>query len=87
MILKVSVNENSLLNKYCSSWLNGLTAHDSIEISLFQAYIHQHNYGITFLPQMFLNFSIESNGRIAIDGYNLIRSDHPSYSKRGGVCI
>ena len=31
---------------------------------------------------------IESNdGRISIDGYNLVRLDHHSDSKRGGVCI
>ena len=36
---------------------------------------------------MFLNSSFESNDdRISIDGYNLIKSDHPSDSKRGGVC-
>ena len=32
--------------------------------------------------------SIENNDdRISIDGYNLIRADHPSYSKRSAVCI
>ena len=37
---------------------------------------------------MFLNSSIQTNdGRISIDGYNLIRVDHPSDSKRGVVCI
>ena len=38
--------------------------------------------------ETFLNSSIETNDdRISIDGYNLIRADHPSDSKRGGVCI
>ena len=67
---------------------NGLTAHYSIKISLLQAYTFQHNYDIICLSETFLNSSIESNDdRISIDGYNLIRSDHPSDSKRGGVCI
>ena len=36
----------------------------------------------------FLNSSIPSDdNRIKIDGYNLIRSDHPSNLKIGGVCI
>ena len=37
---------------------------------------------------MFLNSSIQTNDdRISIDGYNLIRTDNSSDSKRGGVCI
>ena len=68
--------------------LNGLIAHDSIKISLFQAYLTQNNYGIMYLSEMFLNASIETNDdRITTDGYNLITVDHPSNSKRGGVCI
>ena len=73
---------------FCHWNLNALTAHDSIKILLLQAYILQHNYDIICLSETFLNFSIESNDdRISIDRYNLIRSDHPSNSKRGGVCI
>ena len=35
-----------------------------------------------------MNSSIQGDdNRIKIDGYNLIRSDHPSDSKKGGVCI
>ena len=68
--------------------LNGLIAHDSIKISLLQAYLTQNNYDIIYLSEMFLNASIETNDdRIPIDGYNLITVDHPSNSKRGGVCI
>ena len=73
---------------FCHWNLNGLTAHDSIKISLLQTYITQHNYDIICLSKTFLNSSIETNDdRISIDGYNLIRADDPSDSKRGGVCI
>ena len=73
---------------FCHWNLNGLTAHDSTKISLPQAYITQHNYDIICLTETFLNSSILSHdNRIKIDGYNLIRSDHPSDSKKGGVCI
>ena len=55
---------------------------------LLQAYITQHNYDIICLSETFLNFSIESNDdRISTNGYNLIKGDHLSDSKRGGVCI
>ena len=58
-------------------------SHDSIKISLLEAYVNQHN-----LSETFLNSSIDiSDTRISIDGYNLIISDHPSDSKRGGFCI
>ena len=73
---------------FCHWNLNGLTAHDSAKISLSQAYITQHNYDIICLTETFLNSSILSDdSKIKIDGYNLIRSDHPSDSKKGGVCI
>ena len=77
---------------FCHWNLNGLTAHDSTKISLLQAYITQRNYDImtimTCLTETFLNSSILSDdNRIKIDGYSLIRSDHPSDSKKGGVCI
>ena len=40
------------------------------------------------LSETFPNSSIQTNDdRISIDGYNLIRPDHPCDSKRGGVCI
>ena len=74
---------------FCHWNLNGLTAHDSTKISLLQqAYITQHNDDIICLTETFLNSSILSDdNRIKIDVYYLIRSDHPSVSKKGGVCI
>ena len=74
--------------QFCHWNLNGITAHHSIKISLLQAYITQRNYDIICLSETFLNSSFQSDDdKIKIDGYNLIRSDHPSDSKRGGVCI
>ena len=73
---------------FCHWNLNGLTAHDSTKISRLQAFITQRNYDIICLTETFLNSSIPSDDtKIKIDGYNLIRSDHPSDSKKGGVCI
>ena len=73
---------------FCHWNLNGLTAHDSIKISLLQAYVTQHNYDIICLSETFPNSSIDSSDTsISVDGCNLIRSEHPSDSKRGSVCI
>ena len=73
---------------FCHWNLNGLTAHDSNKISVLQAYITQRNYDIICLTETFLNSSILSDdNRIKIDEYNLIRSDHPSDSRKDGICI
>ena len=88
MILKKNAGLKYSLLKFCHWNLNGLTAHNSIKISLLQAYIIQNNYDIICLSETFLNSSFQTNDdRISIDGYNLIRADHPSDSKRGGVSI
>ena len=58
--------------------LNSITAEGFIEIALLQAYITQYNYDIICLSETLLNSSIQSDDEIlTIDGYNLIRSDHP----------
>ena len=85
--------ETNLGSKYsfltfCHWNLNGLTAHDSMKISFLQANFLQHIYDIICLSEVLLNSSIGSNDdRISIHGCNLIRLDHPSDSKRGGVRI
>ena len=56
---------------FCHWNLSGLTAHDNIKISLFQAYVTQYNYDIICLSEPFLNSSIQSSDdKIKIDGYN-----------------
>jgi len=45
-------------------------------------------FPIIFLSETFLDSSTEANDpKINIPGYNLIRSDHLSNTKRGGVCM
>ena len=88
MILKKNPGPEFSSLKFCHWNLNGITAHDSIKISLLQAYIIQNNYDIMCLSKTFLNSLIQTNDdRISIDGYNAIRVDHPSNSKREGVSI
>ena len=68
---------------FCHWNLNGLTAPDSIKISLLQAYITQRIYDIICLSETFLNSSIQINDdRSSIDGYNLISADHSSDLKK-----
>ena len=61
---------------------------DNIKISLLQAYITQYNCDIICLSETFLNSFIQNDDdTIKIEGHNLIRLDHPSDSKKGGICI
>ena len=65
---------------FCHCNLNGLTAHHSI---LVTSSITQNNDDIIYLLEKLINSSIQTNDdRISIDGYNLIRADHPSDSKK-----
>ena len=74
--------------RFCHLNLNGLIAHDCIKITLIQAYITDQNFDIVCLSETFLNSSIQNDDhKLKIDGYNLIRFDHRSDSKKVGVCI
>ena len=43
---------------------------------------------MTLFVLVYLDSSVQSDDRdISINGYNLIRADHPSNSRRGGACI
>ena len=53
-----------------------------------KAYNLVYKYDFLCACETFLDSSFESNDKVLmIEGYNLIRSDHPSNNKRGGVCI
>ena len=67
---------------------NGFAAHDFAKISLIQSYAQSYNTDIIYLSETFLDSSIEtSDPNINILGYHSLRSDHPSNTKRGGVCM
>ena len=69
--------------RFCNWNLNGRIAHDCIKITLIQANITDQNFDIVCLSETFLNSSIQNDDhKLKIDGYNLIRSDHPSDSKK-----
>ena len=55
---------------------------------MIQANITNQNFDIVCLSETFLNSSIQNDDhKLKIHGYNLIRSDHPSDWKKGGICI
>ena len=72
----------------CHWNLNSISAHMFTKVSLLSAYISVHKFDIICLSETYLNSEIPSDdGNLEIPGYNLVREDHPSNSKRGGVCV
>ena len=72
-----------------SHWnLSSTTSHNFIKILLLTAYNSIHKSDIICLSETFLNSETISNDEnLYIPGYNLIKADHLSNTKRGGVCI
>ena len=53
-----------------------------------KGYNFVHKYDFLCVSEICFNSPFESNDKdIMIEGYNLIRSDHPSNTKRSGACI
>lgn len=72
----------------CQWNLNSVWVDDFSKISQVIAFLNFHKFDILCLTETFLDSSISNDdARLQIEGYDLFRSDHPSNSKRGGVCI
>ena len=73
--------------KFCQWDLNSILSENCFKVSLLKSFIALHNYDFICLSETFLSPSVSSTlDSLNIDGYNIVRSDHPSGSKRGGVC-
>ena len=70
----------------CHWNLNSICAHNFAKLSLLRAYVSVHKFNIICLSETYLDSSIDDES-LEISGYYLIRSDHPSNKKRGGICI
>ena len=72
----------------CYWHLNTIGVHNFSKIQSLIAYNCIHHFDIICLSETYLNSDISSdNENSEIPGYRLIRSDHPSNDKRGGVCV
>ena len=76
--------ENNL--SVCHWNLNSITAHNFSKLTQLKAYISTYKYDFICLSETYLDSSIP-NTLIDIEGYNLVRADHPTDTKRGGVCV
>ena len=74
--------------KFCHWNLNRLAAHGFVKVPLIQAFITTHNFDIVYLAETFLDSTIpHDDENININGYSLLRVDHPNNIKRGGICL
>ena len=71
----------------CFHWnVNSILAHN--KLPLLEAYNTIHKYDILCISETYLNSSVSvDDTTLSLPGYNLVRSDHPSNIKRGGVCL
>ena len=66
--------------------LNSITAQSFSKLSQLKDYISTYKHDFICLSETYLDSSTPNN-LIDIEGYKLVRSDHPDNNKRGGVCI
>ena len=82
---KKSVNCQPL--KFFHWNLNIILSGNCFKESLLKSFNALHNYDFIYLSETFLSPSVSSTlDSLNIDDYNIVRSDHPSGSKKGGVC-
>ena len=62
--------------------------HNLFKISQLEAYNSFYKLDFICISETFFDSSVqEGKKNIQLDGYNLLRTNHLSNSKRGGVCI
>ena len=74
--------------KFCHWNLRRLAVHDFVKVPLIEAFITTYNFDVVCLSETFLDSRIRhGDENININGYSLLRVDHPNNIKRGGVCM
>ena len=65
-----------------------MSAYNYTKLSSLKAFIAVHKFDIIYLSETYLDSSVAPDDEnLEISGYSLVRSDHPSNNKRGGVCV
>ena len=70
----------------CHWNLNVICAHNFAKLHFLKAYVSVYKFDIICLSETYLDSNLDDES-LEISGYFLIRSDHPSNKKRGGICI
>ena len=82
-------NEQNNKNLPCCHWnVNSLLAHNLTKISQIKAYNSLFKHYFICISETYFDSSVlEGDRSFQLNGYSLLRADHPSNIKRGGVCI
>ena len=71
----------------CHWNVNIVSAHNFSKVSLLRAYISIHKFDVICISETFPNSDTAfADDNLKNEGY-IVRSDHPSDYRRGGVCI
>ena len=86
--IEINPGPKKKLAKYfsCCHWnVNSILAHN--KLSLLTAYNSALNYDLICLTETYLDSTVDPKNQWLINGYSLLRADHPDNVKRGGVCL
>ena len=73
---------------FCHWNVNSLIAHNLTKISHVEACNAIYMHDFIGICEIFFDFSVtEGDKNIQLNVYNMIRADHPSNTKWGGVCM
>ena len=70
----------------CHWNLNSIITHKFSKLTQLKAYILTYKYDFICLSETFLDSSTPDN-LVDLQGYNLVFTDHPHNTQKGGVCI
>ena len=86
LILDLSISANFFSFYHWN--LDGLFARNSKRFHLVEAFVVSNNIDIFCMSETFLDSSVDNiYDGLNINGYILVRSDHPSNTKQGGIAI
>ena len=87
----IELNPGPKDSKYLSlcHWnLNSIASHDFTKVSALKAFNSTKYFDFICLSKSYLDSTIFLDGQLfCLDGYKLIRADHPKNIKQGRVCI
>ena len=76
------------LNSIAAENFVKVPAENFVKVPLLEAYVTANKFDIICLSETFLNSTfLNDDLRLSLNGYSLLRADHPSDTKKGGVCI
>ena len=84
VIQDLNIEHQIIFHVVIGMYINSILAHN--KLSLLSAYNTLHKFDVICISETYLDKSAD-NDALSIDGYNIIRADHPHNQKRGGVCI